>query len=909
MRRALLFILLLSLSLKAETFDLIREGAAPQDYAALWADYDPRAEPLDVEVLHEWEESGVVLKVLRFRVGVFKGQKAMMAAIYAYPKGGSELPGLVNIHGGGQFADFRAPLTNAKRGYATITLAWAGRLNAPGYKVTSDEVKLFWEQATEHPDYKVTTDWGALDIYHAPTRFSKSQFGKTLPTDWTLDTVDSPRNSQWFFLAVNARRALTFLEQQPEVDPSRLGVYGHSMGGKQTVLTAGSDNRVKAAVPSCGGISDRTKGSALYQATINDNIYLENMRCPILFQSPSNDFHGRIDDLQTSLKEIQTDEWRLSCSPHHNHQDTKDYEVVSQLWFDQHLKGTFEFPQTPTLKVKVNAETGIPMATVELDASKPIAGVQVCYTRHGQMDGLKDNRSNTVNRFWYVVDAVPSGQKWEAELPLCGDDTPLWVYANVRYELEEPVDYAGYYYGVGASDTFMLSSKMFMASAEDLASLGAQSTVEPSRMIESFDDGWANNWFSYRPKGWARQTHKVYDAQWKAPSDAKLSFQVSAERANTLVVKVDDFAAEVELDGGGAWEAVVLSASDFQNAAGEPLVDFQSIRELGLSDRERLRARSDGQQKTRVFGGTWQGSAPIFNDLHWVSSDSLAVDASLSEEPVSLQKRRPDTYWTYKTVGEQALKLSVFLPDGYSDSDQLYPVFVVYHGGSWQVGEASWHYPDCTYWSQRGMVAVSVDYRLGKRDGVEVPLECVKDAKSAIRFLRKHADALKLDPDRIVAAGGSAAGQLAAAVAMVDTAVSNDSSYDLSVSCVPNAVVTYNPYYKCVAELSPPNFIATGLPPMISFLGDDDPAITVDSLRSFHDHLKATDNHSEYYVAKGGKHGLCNGRNPKNPYFYWSLELIDQFLVKADILSGGSLVQIPEGVKKLVPSVDYAVYL
>lgn len=39
------------------------------------------------------------------RVGVFKGRKAMLAAIYGYPKeavsGGKKIPGLVQIHGGG----------------------------------------------------------------------------------------------------------------------------------------------------------------------------------------------------------------------------------------------------------------------------------------------------------------------------------------------------------------------------------------------------------------------------------------------------------------------------------------------------------------------------------------------------------------------------------------------------------------------------------------------------------------------------------------------------------------------------------------------------------------------------------------------------------------------------------------
>ena len=51
---------------------------------------------------------------------------------------------------------------------------------------------------------------------------------------------------------------------------TRLGVYGHSMGGKLTVATTGTDKRVKAAAPSCGGISDRYNANPLYNATVGD---------------------------------------------------------------------------------------------------------------------------------------------------------------------------------------------------------------------------------------------------------------------------------------------------------------------------------------------------------------------------------------------------------------------------------------------------------------------------------------------------------------------------------------------------------------------------------------------------------------------------------------------------------------
>ncbi len=267
---------------------------------------------------------------------------------------------------------------------------------------------------------------------------------------------------------------------------------------------------------------------------------------------------------------------------------------------------------------------------------------------------------------------------------------------------------------------------------------------------------------------------------------------------------------------------------------------------------------------------------------------------------------QPDTMWTYKKIDGKQLRMSVFLPDGYETAKAL-PTIVIFHGGSWNAGEPSWHYPDCAYWSSRGMIAVSVGYRLKTRDGVEVPLACVKDAKSAMRHLRKNAAELKVDPTKVVAAGGSAGGQLAAALATIMDARTNDAQDDLSISCKPDAVILYNPYMKCKAELSPPEHIAKGLPPFVTFLGDQDQAITVAEMKSFHDALKSAGNSSTLYIGKGAKHGFCNGRNPNNPFFYWSLELEDQFLVKLGILSGPSKVRVPDGVKQLLPA-DFDVY-
>jgi hypothetical protein len=406
---------------------------------------------------------------------------------------------------------------------------------------------------------------------------------------------------------------LTFLEKQPEVDANRLGVYGHSMGGKLSVLTAGSDERVKAVAPSCGGISDR-EYTNLLGASLSDNQYLKNISCPIFFLSPSNDFHGRINDLPAAVMEIKTPEWRMSISPHHNHQDTPEYEVATQIWMDHILKGEGTIPKTPKTTLALKTDDGVPVLTVDPDTSKQVLGVEVYYTREGQVDGKPDDRNNTASRFWYHAPATKDGTVWQAALPLCGLEKPLWVYANVIYGLDKPITGAGYYYGVYTTDRFVLSSLPHLIGTEELQAACVKSTRLPSLLIEDFQGDWKKQWFTYKPEDWALSTCKLNTGEWKAPTGARLALEVRADKPNTLVVGLDNSAAEVPLQGGADWQTVVLNPTDFLNADKSPLADWSAVRELRLGADQTL-----GGKPARKVGGKWQGPAPEFRSLRWIA--------------------------------------------------------------------------------------------------------------------------------------------------------------------------------------------------------------------------------------------------------------------------------------------------
>ena len=404
------------------------------------------------------------------------------------------------------------------------------------------------------------------------------------------------------------------------MDPERLGVYGHSMGGKLTVLTTAADSRVKAAAPSCGGVSDRTHVNPLYRATLTDDQSLKRITCPIVFLSPANDFHGRIDDLQTALPEVRSPEWRVTCSAHHSHQDTAEFQVVGLLWFDQHLRGDFTLPRTPATSLVLKTADAVPTFTVTPDAARTATTVDIYYTQQGQLAGEKDDRENTIARFWHHARAIREGETWRASLPLATIGKPLWVYATAHYALEKPVTGAGYYYGIYTAKAFALSSRMLVATPDQLAAAGVKATAPASLLIEDFASDWEKEWFTYESTDhWARRTHKIYDERWQAPPAAKLVLEVRSAQPNRLVLGIDGYAAAIALTGGAAWQQISLAPEDFRNAADLALPGWKGIRELRLAAKDRLTLRERGEERRKEVGAEWQGPRPEFQNLRWAA--------------------------------------------------------------------------------------------------------------------------------------------------------------------------------------------------------------------------------------------------------------------------------------------------
>lgn len=178
---------------------------------------------------------------------------------------------------------------------------------------------------------------------------------------------------------------------------------------------------------------------------------------------------------------------------------------------------------------------------------------------------------------------------------------------------------------------------------------------------------------------------------------------------------------------------------------------------------------------------------------------------------------KPEVATVYKRVDGLDLPLVIFQPRDRAVPLERRPAVLCLHGGAWggyQGGDwRSWNggilAAHARHFAVRGAVGVAFTYRhvarpaqdrAGFEEGPSV-FDLLADCRSALRFLRVHADEFGIDPTRMAALGDSAGGHLTAGLGTIDAF--DQPGEDTTISGMANATIPCN----AIMDLTDPRWI------------------------------------------------------------------------------------------------------
>jgi acetyl esterase/lipase len=177
----------------------------------------------------------------------------------------------------------------------------------------------------------------------------------------------------------------------------------------------------------------------------------------------------------------------------------------------------------------------------------------------------------------------------------------------------------------------------------------------------------------------------------------------------------------------------------------------------------------------------------------------------------------------------------------------------------------------------RGTTAMTVTYGLLTDDNQRTPVDCSNDAAHAISWVRDHSKDLGIDPHKIVASGGSAGGQMAAAVAAMGQELA--------------ALVLFNPALcpdgtprlGFMGDACPEWCVDERFPPTLVLHGTSDTIVPIEHSRRFAERMYEVDTRCELVEFEGMPHAFFNFPAPRGRYDE-TLAAMDRFLTSLSLL-------------------------
>lgn len=295
----------------------------------------------------------------------------------------------------------------------------------------------------------------------------------------------------------------------------------------------------------------------------------------------------------------------------------------------------------------------------------------------------------------------------------------------------------------------------------------------------------------------------------------------------------------------------------------------------------------------------------IFSFLSFLLTCQI-LSVSGQEKPIEFKSigyykklnSQPDTVY-YKKVDNNKLRLLVMQPNR-QNKKQKCPVMVWIHGGAWTAGSPEGYIPHLRYSAALGAVGVAIEYRLVASPGklsdmnnTNTVTDCITDCADAIRYLRKHANELGIDPNKIIVIGDSAGGHLALCLGVLD--LPKDEKANIVINCNGIADMTGEKWIKYIQpgnkqeetakRLSPINYLDAGDPPVLTMHGAKDQVVTPGEAEKFYNSCKKAGMDTEYILWPDMRHAfIVTNYTATEEQTDRALATMDAFLFKRGFL-------------------------
>ena len=497
----------------------------------IWKDYDPSKGDFKQEIVKEETKDGCYYRESYISAYVL-GEEVRVYCLYKVKAGAIKAPGLLNVHG------------------------WMGAASIDNDYVTDGWAVMSYDYCGKNGNRTQYTKY--------PEKLAHGEMcgGKvtcsSLPDRTPI--TDAKQTSDYLWYAIESR-VLSYLEQQKEVDKTRLGAKGYSYGGT-LMWFLGMDPRIKAIVAYFGiGWTEyyrnrqvmmyaipyvepeKTSGEKIYLAGIAPEAHVPYITAPTLFLNGSNDHHGCCERGLESFKLFNKNvpwAFAMQVRGHHN---TEKIGQDCKMWLEKYVLGKEVFwPAHPKAEISLDAE-GVPALTVTPSNPDRVQKVEIYYSLKNQV---------WIERAWRDTESFKKGDAWVSKLSVLNVDDYVFAYANVIYDTTAVVS---------TDFKAVIPSKLGNAKATDKA----------SDVIYAGDGGvgvWSNvaevegvggiKGFRCTNNNAGLGTDRMSDPKWQAPANGALNFKFYCTEPQTLIFTAGDYSGEISITASDNWQEMVI---------------------------------------------------------------------------------------------------------------------------------------------------------------------------------------------------------------------------------------------------------------------------------------------------------------------------------------------------------------